>query len=71
VPPIYVYSCEACEKQEEHHQRMSDRPLVVCSSCKEPKLKKIIAGSNFALKGNGWAKDNYGIKPPAPKANES
>ena len=60
--PIYVYLCEACSSEEEHHQRINDRPLVVCSECKEPKLKKLIARSSFSLKGGGWYKDLYGLK---------
>ncbi len=69
--PIYVFRCEACGEEEEHHQRMSDRPMVICSVCKEPKLKKIIAPSNFSLKGSGWYADHYGLKPPPPKPSES
>jgi predicted nucleic acid-binding Zn ribbon protein len=31
-----------------------------CSSTKD--MRKLISATSFALKGSGWAKDNYGLK---------
>ena len=65
--PVYCYRCEACGQEEEHLQRMSDRPLVICSGCKKPELKKVIARTSFSLKGDGWYSDHYGLKPSPEK----
>jgi len=55
--PIYEYSCRNCgelwEELVPHNQ--VKRP---CPNCYKL-CKRIISLSNFQLKGEGWAKDNY------------
>ena len=49
--PLYEYKCESCGRREEK----------LCETCKY-EMKKLISISSFALEGDGWAKDNYGLK---------
>ena len=58
--PIYVYRCGKCDKSLELLQKMgADAPL--CPDCAVP-TKKQVARTSFALRGSGWASDNYGLK---------
>ena len=59
--PLYAYECEKCAKQREVLQRYDD-PAPDCDKCDQAMKRKISAG-NFHLRGNGWAKDRYGLKP--------
>jgi putative FmdB family regulatory protein len=52
--PIYEYRCEACGRQQEILQKMSDAPLTVCPECGEPRLVKMVTAAGFQLKGSGW-----------------
>jgi putative FmdB family regulatory protein len=63
--PTYEYTCEACGKNWEAEQRISEPKLTDCPSCGEPKAKRLISGGNFMLKGGGWYADGYGNKPSA------
>jgi len=45
-------------------------PDPACPNCHKPMRRKVSRVA-FSLKGDGWAKDNYGIQPPAPKPSES
>lgn len=63
--PTYEYTCEACGKNWEAEQRISEPKLTDCPSCGEPKAKRLISGGNFMLKGGGWYADGYGNKPAA------
>ena len=58
--PLYVYKCEECGKKVEILQAFGD-PKPSCDQCL-CEMKKQIAMTSFALKGGGWAKDNYGLK---------
>ena len=58
--PLYVYKCEDCGKRVEILQPF-DAPIPTCEQCL-CQMKKQIAMTSFALKGGGWAKDNYGLK---------
>lgn len=57
--PIYEYECQYCSHREEHLQKMSDDPLVNCSHCGEPRLKKLISAGGFKLKGQGWYASDF------------
>ena len=64
--PLYVYKCEDCGNQVEILQSFSD-PNPHCGACAldrgtSAEMKKQVALTSFALKGKGWAKDNYGLK---------
>jgi putative FmdB family regulatory protein len=58
--PTYTYACEACEREMEVEQRISEAPLKKCPKCGKQKLRRLISGGNFILKGGGWYSDGYG-----------
>ena len=58
--PLYEYECESCGRREEKLQKHG-APPPVCETCKY-EMEKCISAGSFALKGDGWAKDNYGLK---------
>ena len=76
--PIYEYKCEDCghEFEEMLHFSERDDPLNTqcsmrmfdrnhepqCFDCKG-KLRLKMSMSSFHLKGGGWYKDGYGLKP--------
>lgn len=67
--PIYEYRCKCCEKKfEELVQARED--AVSCPVCQSQKVGKLISRTSFALKGGGWFKDHYGLKPSAPSPAE-
>lgn len=61
--PTYEYRCNACRREFEYVQKMSDPDLVKCESCGEDKLEKLISWTSFQLKGGGWYKDLYSSNP--------
>ena len=63
--PTYEYRCNACGREFEYQQRMSDPDLVTCEVCKADKLEKLISRTAFQLKGSGWYKDLYSSSKPA------
>jgi putative FmdB family regulatory protein len=67
--PIYEYECKSCGHRQEVIQKMSDDPLVECSACHEPQLKKLISAAAFHLKGGGWYETDFkgGNKKSADK----
>ena len=52
--PIYEYLCQACGREHEAMQKLSEPVLTVCPACGKPELKKRISAAGFQLKGNGW-----------------
>lgn len=66
--PTYEYRCNACGREFEYQQRMSDPDLVKCEACGEDKLEKLISATAFQLKGGGWYKDLYSSTKPADAA---
>src|SRR5438132_10982765 len=66
--PTYEYRCNACKREFEYEQRMSDDDLVTCEICGEPKLERLISRTAFQLKGSGWYKDLYSSSKPAEHA---
>ena len=57
--PIYEYQCQACHKELEALQKISDEPLLECPDCGEPSLKKKISAAAFRLKGGGWYETDF------------
>ena len=57
--PIYEYQCQACGKQLEALQKLSDAPLQDCPDCGEPSLKKKVSAAAFRLKGGGWYETDF------------
>lgn len=52
--PIYEYRCESCGHQEDHLQKVSEKPLTVCPACGKRAYKKMLSAAGFQLKGSGW-----------------
>ena len=52
--PIYEYRCGACGHQEDHLQKVSERPLSKCPACGKKTYKKQLSAAGFQLKGSGW-----------------
>ncbi|MEZ5503887.1 MAG: zinc ribbon domain-containing protein [Halioglobus sp.] len=57
--PIYEYQCQACNKQLEVLQKVSDAPLLDCPECGKPALKKKVSAAAFRLKGSGWYETDF------------
>ncbi len=57
--PIYEYQCQACQKQIEALQKISDAPLIDCPQCGKPALKKQVSAAAFRLKGGGWYETDF------------
>jgi putative FmdB family regulatory protein len=55
--PIYEYQCPKCGVFEET-QRITDKPLKKCPTCKG-KVERIISATSFVLKGSGWYATDY------------
>ena len=58
--PIYEYKCQKCGTFETA-QRITDKPLARCPTCKS-KVKKLISNTSFQLKGTGWYITDYARK---------
>lgn len=67
--PIYEYRCEKCGDFEET-QRITDKPLSRCPTCKG-KVKKLISNTSFQLKGTGWYITDYGRKGKSDNGSSS
>lgn len=52
--PIYEYKCDACGKQFDRLQNLSDTSEVRCPDCNELTKYKLVSHTNFNLKGQGW-----------------
>jgi putative FmdB family regulatory protein len=64
--PIYEYDCENCGTFEVS-QRITDKPLRRCPTCKG-KVGKLISSTSFQLKGSGWYVTDYAGKKDAKGA---
>ncbi len=58
--PIYEYGCDKCGTFEVS-QRITDKPLSRCPTCKG-KVRKLISSTSFQLKGSGWYVTDYAGK---------
>ena len=67
--PIYEYRCSACGHQEDHLQKVSERPLTRCPACGKKKYRKQLTAAGFQLKGSGWYATDFkgGTKPAEAK----
>lgn len=57
--PIYEYKCSACGHQEDHLQKLSERPLTKCPACGKKKYAKQLTAAGFQLKGSGWYASDF------------
>jgi putative FmdB family regulatory protein len=69
--PVYEYKCNACGREFEVQQRMSDDELTDCEVCGKKALERLISRTAFTLKGGGWYKDLYSSTKPESKASET
>ena len=70
--PIYEYRCAVCGHQDEHLQKVSERPLSKCPACGKKAYKKQLSAAGFQLKGSGWYATDFksaGKKPAEKKAD--
>ena len=67
--PIYEYQCQKCGTFE-MTQRITDKPLGKCPTCKG-KVKKLISNTSFQLKGTGWYITDYARKGQAGDSKSS
>jgi putative FmdB family regulatory protein len=58
--PIYEYHCGKCGDFE-MMQKMSDKSLTTCPTCRR-KVTKLISSTSFQLKGSGWYVTDYARK---------
>lgn len=56
--PIYEYGCQKCGRKHEVVQKMADKPLTRCPSCKG-KLTRLLSASALQFKGSGWYVTDY------------
>ena len=61
--PVYEYKCSQCDHEVELLQKHNE-PAPKCAKCLPTGevMEKMISVGSFSLKGDGWAKDNYGLK---------
>ncbi len=64
--PIYEYRCGKCGDFEVM-QKISDKPLGTCPTCRR-KVTKLISSTSFQLKGSGWYITDYARKSGASGA---
>ncbi|MDF1525747.1 MAG: FmdB family zinc ribbon protein [bacterium] len=67
--PTYEYRCSKCKKEFEVVQRITDDPVKECTKCGGP-VERLIAATNFILKGSGWYKSDY-ARPAVPSKAET
>jgi len=70
--PIYEYRCDECGHQEDHLQKIAEKPLSKCPACGKKAYKKMLSAAGFQLKGSGWYATDFktaGKKPAEKKAD--
>ena len=45
--PTYEYRCDACKRQMEIEQRITDERLTKCPKCGKKKLVRLVGTGNF------------------------
>jgi putative FmdB family regulatory protein len=66
--PTYEYRCDECGNEFEAIQKITEDPLKSCSKC-GGQVQRLIAATNFILKGSGWYKTDYASGPSESEAN--
>ena len=57
--PIYEYLCQACGKELEALQKISEERLKDCPACGAASLQKKVSAAAFRLKGSGWYETDF------------
>jgi putative FmdB family regulatory protein len=65
--PIYEYRCAECGHQEDHLQKVTEKPLSKCPACGKKTYRKMLSAAGFQLKGSGWYATDFKSKKPAEK----
>jgi putative FmdB family regulatory protein len=60
--PIYEYQCGPCAVDFERMVKM-DAPIPACPQCSGDQVTKLVSAGSFSLKGDGWYRDHYGLRP--------
>jgi putative FmdB family regulatory protein len=60
--PIYEYRCGSCAHVFEKLMRLGAE-APPCPECDHAEVEKLVSASGFILKGTGWYKDHYGLRP--------
>ncbi len=69
--PIYEYKCENCGIIFEVIQKITDKKLTKCKSCKSGKLQRLVSSSGFRLKGSGWYETDFKTKKTNTKNKDN
>jgi putative FmdB family regulatory protein len=69
--PIYEYLCKGCGHEFEREQRITDKPVRTCPTCKARKVQRLISQTSFVLKGGGWYSDLYSSSKPKSDAGDA
>ncbi len=69
--PIYEYACEACDTRFELLQPVGAPPPDACPECGASSVHRLVSVTSFVLKGSGWYRDHYGLKPAATPSEPS
>jgi putative FmdB family regulatory protein len=56
--PTYEYQCDACGREFEVKQRISEAPLATCEVC-GGNVRRLLSPAPFILKGEGWYVTDY------------
>ena len=56
--PTYEYRCDACGREFEVKQRISEAPLTTCEVC-GGNVRRLLSPAPFILKGEGWYVTDY------------
>src|SRR5687767_10378385 len=57
--PFYEYECPNCGYRDEVLQKINDKPLKKCPSCRKNGLNKLMSAPVFRLKGSGWYETDF------------
>ena len=63
--PTYVYKCNACKKEQEIVQKITEGPLTVCPLCQANAMIRILPQSvTLQFKGAGFYINDYAKGSP-------
>ena len=57
--PTYDYQCRKCGHEFEAFQRITDKPLKSCPKCRGRRVRRLVTGGEFMLKGSGFYVTDY------------